>query len=184
MGPDVEDHRVGLDRTGGLDGRAHGVYALGVDGIVRGGEVDEVERMNEDRDARLLPFRPERLEIGRVVLGEPPGARALDEELHDLCAHRRSVVERLLHTPGTMGTEQHASNLTVCPFASAWLRARPASCTSGTSGPRSSTGFSPGTRAGNFGCGSRTRTPTARSKRRYSRFRIRSGGWGSTGTAT
>src|SRR5207253_1391700 len=134
---------------------------------VRRGEVHEIERVNEDRDAGLLAFRPELLEIRGVVLGEPPGAWALDEELHRLRAHRGPVVERLLHTSRTVGTEQHASNLTVCPFVSAWLRARPASSTSGTSGRRSSTGCSPATRAGNFDCGSRTPTRAARSRARF-----------------
>ena len=49
-----------------------------------------------------------------------------------------------------MGSEQHLSNLTVCPSASAWLRARPGSFTSATSGPRSSTGSSRGTQGGEF----------------------------------
>src|SRR6266550_3359763 len=183
MRAEVEDNRLGLEHARRVERRAHGVDALRVDGVVRRGEVHEIDRVNEDRDAGVLAFRPELLEIRRVVLGESPGARALDEELHRLRAHRRAVVERLLDTSRAVGTEQHASNLTACPFVSAWLRARPASSTSGTSGRRSSTGCSPGTRAGNFGCGSRTPIRTARWRRRPSRSRIRFAGSGSTGTA-
>ena len=69
-------------------------------------------------------------------------------------------------------------------FASAWLRARPASSTSGTSARRSSTGCSRVTTEASSGCGSRTPTPAARSRRRPSRSRSRCAGSDSTGTAT
>jgi hypothetical protein len=48
-----------------------------------------------------------------------------DEELHNVGAHPDCIVDGLLHTSGTVGAEQHASNLTVCPSASAWLQASP-----------------------------------------------------------
>ena len=51
---DVEDDPVRLDRAGRVDGRAHRVDALRVDRVVRGGEVDEVERVDESGDARLF----------------------------------------------------------------------------------------------------------------------------------
>ena len=52
-----------------------------------------------------------------------------------------------------------------CTFASAWLRARPASCTSAASARSSSTGSSRASRAASAGCGSRTPTRAARSPR-------------------
>ena len=58
------------------------VDALLVELVVRAGEVDEVERVDEDRaDVELLAALAEGLEVLRVVFGEPPCPRALDEEL-------------------------------------------------------------------------------------------------------
>src|SRR5580765_2307493 len=166
MRADVEDDPIRLDRTGCVDGRPHRLDALRVDRVVRSGKVDEVESVDEDAEARFLALRSEGLEVGRVVGRETPGPWALREQLARLGAHRDPVAERLLDPSRAVGSEQHLSNLTACPSASAWLRAQPASSTSGTSEPRSSTGSSPVTRAASSVFASRTRIRAARSTRR------------------
>src|SRR5438132_4426130 len=179
---DVDDDGIRLDRTRGVHRGAHGVDALRVDGLVGSREVDEVERVHDRRHAGLLAPLAEALEVLRLVVRKPPGARTLDEQLHRLGAHGDRVVESLLDPAGAVGAEEHASNLTACPFVSAWRRARPASCTSGTSARRSSTGCSRATTAASSACESRTPTRAGRSRRRRSRSRSRCAGSGSTGT--
>ena len=63
----MEDDAVGLDRTGGVHGGAHGLDALGVHRLVRRREIAEVERMHEHvPDPRLDSPLPE---AGEILLG-------------------------------------------------------------------------------------------------------------------
>ena len=110
---DVEDDGVGLDRAGRIDRRAHRRDALLVDRVVRRGEIDEVERVDDDRpDPDLLPSGPKRCEVSRIVLREPPGPWALREELHRVGADGGSVVERALDPTRAVAAEEHGPTLT------------------------------------------------------------------------
>ena len=83
MRADVEDHPLRPDRRGGVHRRAHGRDALLVELVVGAGEVDEVEGVDDGRaDPELLTPLAERGEVGRIVIGEAPGAGALDEQLN------------------------------------------------------------------------------------------------------
>ena len=79
---DVEDDCVRADRAAGVDRRAHDVDALLVEVVLRAGEVDEVERMDQHpTDPELPAAVREGGEVFRVVLREPPRTRALNEQL-------------------------------------------------------------------------------------------------------
>ena len=183
---DVEDDAVRLDRAGRVDRRDHRLEALAVDHVVRRREVAEVERMHEHRaDPRLRAALPEARQILLRMLGEPPRARALREQLHRVRPDLDRPVERALDPASTVGAEEHAARLTAsCPSASAWLRAPPASSTSAASARSSSTGSSRADGAASACSGSRTPTRAARSRSRSSRSSARCAGSGSTGTAT
>ena len=85
------------------------VDALLVEVVVRAREVDEVERVDEHAaDPELRAPLAERGEVGRVVVGEAPRPRALDEELHRVDAELAGAVERLLDPAGAVGADQHA----------------------------------------------------------------------------
>ena len=83
---------------------------LRVELVLGRGEVDEVERVHERRRRAPAPrgalAKP--LEVGRVVVREPPGPRALDEELHRVRADLRRPLERLLDPARAVRAEQHA----------------------------------------------------------------------------
>src|SRR5437588_1581498 len=104
---DMEDHPFGVDRARRVDRAAHRVDALLVDRVVRRGEIDEVEAVHESRHAQLLVAVAKRLEVLRVVVRKPPGARALDEQLHDVRVHADRVVERLLNAARAVSAKQH-----------------------------------------------------------------------------
>ncbi len=94
---DVEDDPVRPDRAGRVDGRAHRRAALAVDRPVLRGEVAEVERVHEHRtELRFLAPLAEAGEVFLRVLGKPPRARALREELHGVCPDLDRPVERAL----------------------------------------------------------------------------------------
>src|SRR5262245_32504513 len=111
--PHVEDHAVRLDRAGGVHRRVHRHEALLVELVLRAGEVDQVEGVDEDSaDTELYASRTKRLEILRVVLREPPRPRALDEELERVRVELSRPVERLLDSAGTVGAEEHGAYAT------------------------------------------------------------------------
>ena len=109
MRADVEDHALGMDGARRVDGRAHRVDALRVDRVVGRREVDEVEAVHEDRQARLLAPLAETLENLGIVIREAPRARALHEELHRVCVHPDGVVQGFLDSPRAMSSEQHCA---------------------------------------------------------------------------
>ena len=53
----------------------------------------------------------ERSEVGGVVVREPPGARALDEELQGIGADLGRPVDRLLDPSRAVRAEDHDENL-------------------------------------------------------------------------
>src|SRR5206468_12919899 len=109
--------------------------------VLRAREVDQVDRVDRDRpDPELLAPGAKGLEVGRVVIGEAPGARALHEELHRVHSELLGSVERLLDPARAVAAKQHAITIAACLSASASLRARPATCTSAGLARRSSTG--------------------------------------------
>src|SRR5256886_4064012 len=196
VGPHVEDHAVGLDR----DGYVHRVLERGdgflIDLVLRAGEVDQVEGVADDApDSGFGAAFLEALEVGRVVVRRSPGARALREDLDAVAAHLLDPVDRRVDAAGgrNVGAELHAvdasagplgygSTLRTWPSESALRRARQASCTSAASTRRSSTGCSPAMKAASSGCGSRTPTRAARSRRPSTRSRSRCAGSAWTGT--
>src|SRR6266540_7147717 len=184
VGADVEDDALGVDRARRVHRRAHRVDALLVDRLVGRRQVDQVEAVDERGYPRLLAPFAEAFEVLRIVIRKPPGTWALHEQLHDVRVHPDRVVERLLDSAGTMGAEEHGSNLTACPSAFAWRRRRLGFSTSGTSARRSSTGCLRATTAASSVCASRTPTRAGRWRRRPSRSRSRCAGSGSTGTGT
>src|SRR5579859_4161909 len=115
--------------------------------------------MAEDAaDARFGTALAELLERRRIVIRRPPHPRALREDLNRVgtdgdravdcgvdAARRRDVCADLHELRSTLST---------WVYASAWHRARPASCMSGASGRFSSTGCSPATTAASSSCGS------------------------------
>ena len=143
----------------GVHRRAHRRDALLVELVVRAGEVDEVERMDDDRaDPELAPPLAERGEVGRVVVGEAPGARALDEELERIGSDLVRALERLLDPAGAVSAEEHGAYATRRAFVSLWpaglLRspsARTASSSRRRRSPRSAT----------RSLGSRSRSPSS-----------------------
>jgi hypothetical protein len=54
---------------------------------------------------------PERCQVGRIVVGEAPGTRALDEELDGVGVDVDGAVDRFLDPASTVGSEQHGVNL-------------------------------------------------------------------------
>ena len=108
MRADVDDDAVGGDRAGGIDGLRHRLDGLVVLRLVGRREVDQIDGVDEDRaDVRLLAALAEALEVGRIVLGEAPGARTLREELQRLGAHLRRAVEAALDPASAMSPEKH-----------------------------------------------------------------------------
>ena len=122
---DVEDDRLGADRGGGVDGRAQRGDALLVEVVLRAGEVQQVERVDRDgADPELLAPGAEGLEVGRVVLGEAPRARALGEQLHRVHPERVRVLERLLDPARAVAAEEHAADATRATLRGAAPRPR------------------------------------------------------------
>ena len=118
----MEDDAVGLDRAGDADRVQERGARLVADLLVRGCEVDQVERVADDRpDPRLGPRLLEALDVLRRVVGRPPGARALREDLDRL----GPAVDRPLDggmNPsggGDVGPGQHGTTI-----AGALLRSR------------------------------------------------------------
>ena len=59
----------------------------------------------------LVAALAERGQVGGVVIGEAPGARALDEELDRVGADLDGAVDRLLDAASAVGAEEHAVTL-------------------------------------------------------------------------
>src|SRR4029079_18472252 len=73
----------------------------------------EVERVDEDRaDPELEAAFAKGVEILRVVFGEPPCTRALDEELERVSVELARAIERLLDSSGTVSAVQHRTYAT------------------------------------------------------------------------
>jgi len=62
-------------------------------------------------EAQVAALLAERGEIGRIVLGKAPGARALHEELDCVGADLDAAPERALDAAGAMGPEDHLSTI-------------------------------------------------------------------------
>ena len=170
MGADVEGDAVCVDRGRRLRRLQKRLGALLVEVLPVAAEVDQVERVDEHgAHAHLVAARAAGGEHLGVVIGEAPGARALDEELNRVRADLDGAIDRPLDAASAVGPEEHAVTLLPCPSAFAWPRARPVRSTSGASARRSSTGSSRVTRAASSASGSRTRTRAARSRTLSSR---------------
>ena len=112
--PQVEDDALRPDRRRSLERRPHSGDGLLVDLLVRCGQVDEVERVADDRgDPNLLaPFlEPRHLILG--VGGWAPHARALREDLHSVAAELLGPVDRIRDPAGRrdVGAEEHGGTL-------------------------------------------------------------------------
>ena len=137
-----------------------------------------------DRDPGLGARLLEALDVLGRMVGRPPGARALREDLDGLGAELDRPTDRGVDASGggDVGAGEHGTTITGCPSAPALHPARPASSTSAAYARRSSTGSLRATRAGSSCFASRTRTRAARSRSPSSRSSARSAGSGSTGT--
>src|SRR5207248_5037515 len=94
---DVQDDAVRPDRAARLDRPPHGLDRLLVEVVLRAGQVDEVERVDEHRaEPGLLAPLAERSQVGGIVVGESPRARALDEELESVGTDLLRTFDRLL----------------------------------------------------------------------------------------
>src|SRR4029079_15719694 len=86
---------------------------LVVELVFRAGEVHEVERVDDDGpDPELLPALAERGQVLRVVVGEAPRARALDEELQRVGPALGRPLEGRLYPAGAVGAVQHRTHAT------------------------------------------------------------------------
>jgi len=110
----VEDDPVRLDRARDADRVEEGGARLLPHGLVGGREVDEVERVADDRPDPLLgPPLAEAREILRRMVRRPPGARALREDLHGLGAALDGAVDRRVDPTGSgdVGSSQHRTTI-------------------------------------------------------------------------
>src|SRR4029078_12652157 len=81
--------------------------------VLRAREVQQVDRVDGDRtDPELLAPLAEGLEVGGIVVGVAPGARALREQLHRVHPEGVRVLERLLDPARAVAAEEHAADAT------------------------------------------------------------------------
>jgi hypothetical protein len=108
----MEDDRVGLDRTRRLHRGAHGREALAEDLRIGGREVAEVEGVHKDgAEPGGVAAGAELGVVELAALREPPGARALGEELDGVRADLDRAVECSVEPARAVSTEQHAARL-------------------------------------------------------------------------
>ena len=93
MRADMEDDRLRVDPARDVDRLAESGDGLLVDRIVRRREVDQVERVADDRQAELGTTLAEAVEVLVRVRRRPPHARALREDLDRLAAELLVAVE-------------------------------------------------------------------------------------------
>src|SRR5205823_1280367 len=113
----VEDDAVGLDRAGDVHRVLQRGDRLLVDLVVRAREVDQEDSVADDAaDSGLGATLLEALEVGGVVLGGPPSAGALREDLDAVSAHGLDAIDGGMDAAGGrhMGAELHDAD------ASAW----------------------------------------------------------------
>ena len=147
MGADVEDDSVGFDGAGDLDGLQERRTRLLPDLAVRGGEIDEVHGVTDNRSDPCLGARLfEALDVFRRVARRAPGPWALREDLDGVGAAFHGALDGRVDPPGCghMGAGQHGTTLSgVVERAQGWhtnrqqgvgLRIARISTTYGTSG--------------------------------------------------
>ena len=97
----MEDDGIGVDGAAHLDGVPEGRDGLLVEVVVGTRQVDQVEGVADDAaDPGLGAPLLETFEVGRIVVGRPPGARALREDLDGVAAHRLDPVDRGVDAAG------------------------------------------------------------------------------------
>src|SRR5688572_5848838 len=118
VGADVEDDAVGFDRARDGDGVEQRVARFLPQRVVRRPQVDEVERVADDRpDLLLLAPLAEAHDVLHGVVRGTPGTRALREDLDGLAAALDRPVDRRVDPSagGDMGAGQHRAIVTSYP---------------------------------------------------------------------
>ena len=178
----MEDDAGGADPVADPQRVGERVQRLLAQLLVLAGAVDQVDGVDDHRfDLGGVHRLAEGGEVLLAVVGRPPHARALVEDLDRFAAALLAALDRFGEPAGggNVRADQHDQRK---PPVSDLPPRRPVRCTSAERGRHSITGSPPATAAASWCCGSRTPTASARPRRTSSRSSTRCAGWSSTGT--